>query len=278
MHRATQYGRGVDEHVNVPDRRPQAGSRLLSLAAGTVPEFAPAEVVDAAAEAGFPAVGVWFDPPTWSPQVLRAVAARLAFHGLIALDVEPIMLGSADDHGEAIVDAAIELGARHVLVASREADNGAVAARLAALAGRLEGSAVTLVLEFLPALGVRSFAQASAIVDSVAHPAVGVLVDALHLARAGESPEALRSAPAGRLPYLQLCDAGVPPNDLSPMGLIREALHERLLPGEGELPLERLLAEVPEVPISFEVRSAWLRDTYPDPVERAHAVFASVRP
>ncbi len=267
----------MDEHSKVPDRRPHVGARLLSLAAGTVPDFAPAEVVDAAAAAGFPAVGVWFDPATWSPQVLRGVADRLAFHGLTALDVEPIMLGSADDHGEAIVDAAIELGARHVLVASREADNGAVAARLAALAGRLEGSAVTLVLEFLPALGVRTFAQASAIVDAVAHPAVGVLVDALHLARAGEAPEVLRAAPAGRLPYLQLCDAGAPPDDTSPMGLIREALHERLLPGEGSLPLDSLLACVPEVPISFEVRSAWLRDTYPDPVERARAVLTSVQ-
>jgi sugar phosphate isomerase/epimerase len=268
----------VDEQLSVPDRRPHVGSRLLSLAAGTVPEFAPAETVDAAAAAGFPAVGVWFDPATWSPQVLRSVAARLDHHGLVALDVEPIMLGSADDHGEAIVDAAIELGARHVLVASREADNGAVAARLATLAGRVEGSAVTLVLEFLPALGVRTFAQANAIVDQVAHPGVGVLVDALHLARAGEAPEVLRAAPAGRLPYLQLCDAGAPPDDTSPMGLIREALHERLLPGDGMLPLDRLLACVPEAPISFEVRSAWLRDTYPDPVERARAVFASVRP
>jgi sugar phosphate isomerase/epimerase len=268
----------VDEHVTGHDRRPHVGARLLSLAAGTLPEFGPAETVDAAAAAGFPAVGVWFDPATWSPQVLRSAAARLDHHGLVALDVEPIMLGSADDHGEAIVDAAIELGARHVLVASREADNGAVAARLATLAGRVEGSAVTLVLEFLPALGVRTFAQANAIVDQVAHPGVGVLVDALHLARAGETPEVLRSAPVGRLPYLQLCDAGAPPDDLSPMGLIREALHGRLLPGEGQLPLDDLLAAVPAVPISFEVRSAWLRDTFPDPVERARAVFASVRP
>jgi sugar phosphate isomerase/epimerase len=268
----------VDEHVTGLDRRPHVGSRLLSLAAGTLPEFGPAETVDAAAAAGFPAVGVWFDPATWSAQVLRSVAARLDHHGLVALDVEPIMLGSADDHGEAIVDAAIELGARHVLVASREADNGAVAARLATLAGRVEGSAVTLVLEFLPALGVRTFAQANAIVDQVAHPGVGVLVDALHLARAGETPEVLRAAPSGRLPYLQLCDAGAPPDDLSPMGLIREALHGRLLPGEGQLPLDDVLDALPAVPISFEVRSAWLRDTFPDPVARARAVFASVRP
>ena len=236
------------------DRRPHVGSRLLSLAAGTAPDIGPAETVDAAAAAGFPAVGVWFDPATWSPQVLRSVAARLDHHGLVALDVEPIMLGSADDHGGAIVDAAIELGARHVLVASREADNGAVADRLATLAARTDGSSVSLVLEFLPALGVRTFAQANAIVDQVAHPAVGVLIDALHLARAGESPDHLRAAPPGRLPYLQLCDAGAPPDDLSPMGLIREALHGRLLPGEGGIRLARMFAQLPEsLPVSVEI-------------------------
>ena len=252
--------------------------RLLSLAAGTVPEFSPPEVVDAAAAAGFAAVGVWFDPATWSSAVARAVVARLDFHGMVALDIEPIMLGSANDHGEAIVDAALEVGARNVLIASREADNGVVAARIAALATRVEGSPVRLVLEFLPALGVRSYAQATTIVDAIEHPSVGILVDALHLARANETPDVLRGAPAGRLPYLQLCDALANPVDATPMGLIREALHERLLNGQGALPIEALLDAVPAVPISFEVRSEYLRTTVPDPVERARAVLASVLP
>jgi sugar phosphate isomerase/epimerase len=259
------------------DPRPYVGERLLSLAAGTVPDLSPVDAVDAAADAGFRAVGVWFDPDTWSSTVLRAVADRLDHRGVAALDVEPIMLGSAADHGEAIIDAAIELGARHVLVASREADDAAVASRLATLVERVERSSVTLVLEFLPSLGVRTFEQASSIVDSVGHASLGVLVDALHLARAGEQPAVLLGAPAGRLPYLQLCDAAAAPSDTSPMGLIREALHERLLPGDGALPLAELLAAVPAVPLSFEVRSAHLRDAFPDPVERARAVMSSVR-
>jgi sugar phosphate isomerase/epimerase len=260
------------------DRRPHVGGRLLSLAAGTHIDIAPPETVDAAAAAGFPAVGVWFDADTWTDDVARAVRSRLEHHGLVALDIEPIMLSPDGDHGEAIVDAAFAVGARNILVASREPDDGRVAARLAELAARVEGSDIRLVLEFLPALATRTLAQAVAIVERVAHPNVGVLIDALHLARAGETPADVAAVPGHLFPYLQLCDAPASIDDTSPRGLIHEALHARLLPGEGALPLDALLAAVPDVPISFELRSAHLRDSIPDPVERARVVLASVRP
>ena len=51
-----------------------------------------------------------------------------------------------------------------------------------------------------------------------------------------------------------------------------EALHGRLLPGDGALPLRAALAAVPDVPLSVELRSAALMTRYPDPTERARAV------
>lgn len=260
------------------DRRPHVGDRLLSLAAGTALDVGPADLVDVAAAAGFPAVGVWYDATTFTPAVARDVRARLDHHGMIALDVEPIMLNVGDhqDHGEAIVEAAFEVGARHVLVASRQPDDGAVADRLAQLAQRCAGTDLRLVLEFLPALATRTLPQALAIVQRVAHPNVGVLVDALHLVRSGGTPVDVAALDAGVVPYLQLCDAPATLDDTSPMGLIHEALHTRLLPGEGDLPLQALLDAAPGVPVSFEQRSIALRERYPDPVERARAVLASV--
>jgi sugar phosphate isomerase/epimerase len=259
------------------DRRPAVGSRLLSLAAGTVLDVGPADAVDVAARAGFPAVGIWFDASTWTDAVAAEVARRLDATGLVALDLEPVMLSRGPDHGEAIVDAALTVGARHVLVASRETDEVAVAARLAQLAERSAGTELRIVLEFLPALGIRSLAQARRIVASVADPRVGVLVDALHLARAGEGAEDVAGATDVALPYLQLCDAPAGIADTSPAGLIEEALHGRLLPGDGELALDALLTAVPNVPVSFEMRSRALVERHPDPVDRARAVLASVR-
>jgi sugar phosphate isomerase/epimerase len=264
--------------MTTDDRRPFVGDRLLSLAAGTALDVSPPDLVDVAAAAGFPAVGVWFDATTFTTSVARQVRARLDHHGLLALDIEPIMLTAGDhqDHGEAIVDAAFEVGARHVLVASRQPDDGLVAARLAALAERCAGTEVVLVLEFLPALATRTLQQATSIVARVDHPNVRVLVDALHLARSGGTPADVAALPPGTVPYLQLCDAPAVLADTSPAGLIHEALHARLLPGEGDLPLQALLDAVPGVPVSFEQRSAPLRERHPDPVERARAVRASV--
>ncbi len=255
------------------------GDRLLSLAAGTALDVAPDDLVDVAAAAGFPAVGVWFDAATFTTAVARQVRTRLDHHGLVALDLEPIMLNVGDhqDHGERIIDAAVEVGARHILVASRQPDDALVAERLTQLIQRCAGTGVVLVLEFLPALATRTLVQAASIVARVDHPDVRVLVDALHLARSGATAADVAALPRGTVPYLQLCDAPAVLDDTSPAGLIHEALHARLLPGNGDLALQALLDAVPGVPVSFEQRSAPLREQYPDPVERARAVLASVR-
>lgn len=254
--------------------------RTISLAAGTVLDVGPAEAVDVAADAGFTSVGIWFDASTWTDAVADEVRARATRRGLSILDIEPIMLmpagSSSPDNGEAIVDAAIRIGARNILVASRDTDNERVAARLRALAERLDGTGIRLVLEFLPILGVRTLPQALSIVAAADHPCLGVLVDNLHLSRAGHVPADLASVDAHLLPYLQVCDAQAVPADAAHAALMHEALHGRLLPGEGGLPIAELLCVVPAVPLSLELRSQPLRTAYPDPVERARAVRLSM--
>ena len=254
--------------------------RTLSLAAGTILDVGPAAAIEVAFQAGFPAVGVWFDASTFTESIAWDVKKRCDALGMIALDIEPIMLvpegSSSSDNGEAIVDAAIIIGARNILVASRDTDNGRVAERLRVLAERLDGTEIRLVLEFLPILGVRTLTQASAIVADADHPKLGVLVDNLHLSRAGHQPSDLASLDRRLLPYLQVCDAPLHPVDSGIPSLLHEALHGRLLPGEGGLPIDELLAIVPEVPISLELRSEFLRTSYSDPVERARVVRASM--
>jgi hypothetical protein len=63
-------------------------NRLISLAAGVVQEFSPEDVVRAAAQAGFNAVGIWCDSDTWSTQRTRDVVSALLDTGLCALDLE----------------------------------------------------------------------------------------------------------------------------------------------------------------------------------------------
>ena len=266
------------------------GMRTLSLAAGTILDVDPAAAVDVAADAGFTSVGIWFDAATWSDAVADEVRRRSVARGVSILDIEPVMLmpagSGAVDHGDAIVDAAVRVGARNVLVASRDTDDERVAQRLRELAERLDRSAasgaadvaasgaadVRIVLEFLPILGVRTLPQALAIISAADHSRIGLLVDSLHLSRAGHLPADLDGVARRLMPYLQVCDAPVVPHDASIPALLHEALHARLLPGDGGLPIAVLLAAVPDVPISLELRSQQLREDYPDAVERARVV------
>ena len=66
-------------------------ARLLSLAAGVQPDVAPPDMVTVAHDAGWPAVGIWFDGKTWTDSTSREVRQRLDNTGVVALDIEPII-------------------------------------------------------------------------------------------------------------------------------------------------------------------------------------------
>jgi len=247
--------------------------RLLSLAAGTVLDLDPAATVDAAATAGFGAVGIWFDPATWTSATTAAVADRLRATGVVALDIEPVILGRDHDPGDALVDTAAALEVRHVLVASGTADRAAVVERFGTLCERAAPAEIVVVLEFLPIFTIASLAEAVSLVQEVAHASGAVLVDTLHLARSGGAPDDLQTVPPTLMPYLQVADATAEPPGRSQDALRDDALHGRLLPGDGDLPLAATLANVPTVPLSMELRSSALMSAYPDPTDRARAVL-----
>ena len=255
------------------------GQRLISLAAGTVLDIDPETAVGVAAEAGFGGVGLWFDPLAWTDSMTERVRRRLDATGMVALDIEPVILGRGNDSGERMIDVAAALGVHNVLMASGRAERGAVVERLGALCNYAASvhPQVRIVLEFLPIFSVATLDQAASIVTEVASPIAGVLVDTLHLARSGGRPADLAQYDRSMFPYLQLADATSEPADPSLAGLTDEALYGRLLPGEGVLPLVEVLTTVPDVAISVELRSRVLVESFPDPLERSRAVYIASR-
>jgi sugar phosphate isomerase/epimerase len=221
-------------------------------------------------------VGIWFDAATWTARTTRSVQTRLRDTGTVAFDVEPVIFGADGDAGDALIDAAIELEARFVLVASRQPVTPALVERFGSLCDRA-AVGVTVVMEFLPIFAVASLGQALGVVRDAARPNSGVLVDTLHLARSGASADDLAPVNARLLPYLQLADAPAVPVDDSIPGLVQEALHGRVLLGDGQLDVAGVLHAVPDVPLSFELRSKSLMTAYPDPVDRARAVLDNWR-
>jgi len=246
--------------------------RLLSLAAGVCPETGPADFVSACADAGWAACGIWFDAASWTDATATEVRRRLDDTGLIALDMEPIFVTPDGDHGDRIIDAAVDVGARNLLVVSRGVDDQRFVERFGELCDLAAPHGIGCSLEFMAFMSIRDLPQAIGVLDAVDRPNAAVLVDNLHLARTGGTPDDVATLDPARLPYVQLCDAPA----ASPDNLVEEALDERLTLGDGKLPIGELVAALPDhTALSMEIRSAHLRSTFPDPTDRARHVLST---
>lgn len=250
--------------------------RPIGLAAQSVTGMSPWQTVEVAAAAGFDRVGVVVDPETWPADGVRRVRDAIAATGLVLQDVEVIRLdGAVTDAIRRILDIAVELGASHVITISLTPDATRTADLLAELAGHVAGSGTAPILEFGRFTSVGTIDAAQALAASAGLP---ILVDPLHLARSGGTAADIRRVPPSMLPYVQVCDAGPPPDDAGPAALLAEARERRLDVGEGLLDLAGFLAALPpETPLMNEVRSASLTVALPDPLARARHLAGTMR-
>ncbi len=250
-------------------------AHILSLAAGTLPEFLPDQIARAAGQSGFGHVGFTIEPEQWTPEQAKATKAALRQYNLSVLDVEVVWIPEGgvltDDH-RLIIDAGAELGAPNVLVVSAEPDPDQTASALHQLCEWAAPADMRVSLEFLMITAVRSLGDALDIVKRCDHPAAAVLIDSLHFQRAGHSAADLKAVDRNLLTYSQICDGNLQCAD-DYDSYLDDAVDLRSAPGEGELPLVDILSALPStIPLSLEVRSKAYRDNYPDPVERAKEV------
>jgi sugar phosphate isomerase/epimerase len=255
--------------------------RPLSLASGTLPEFDPVAVVHAAAGAGFDACGIWFDPATWRHATTRDLKQAFRASNVFPLEIEVIMLGDpkdTDDHHR-LLDAGAEVGATDAIVVSHVADPAHCADLMEPLCAYAHRRDINLCLEFLPIFAIKDLAGALEVLARVDRRNAKLLIDPLHLARAGSAPAALADVDEDLFSFAQFCDAPAePPGTATYDDLLDEALNGRVNPGVGGLPLEDLLDRLPPtIPLSLELRSRALRDAFPDAVERARNVYAATR-
>jgi sugar phosphate isomerase/epimerase len=253
----------------------------IALASGVLPEFGPVETIRAAVAGGFDAVGLWVEPKNWTTATIRDAKSALADSGLELLDVEVIWIKQDSDMSmhKRSIDIGAELGAKNTLCVSSDPDMGATAARLAELCAHAEPSGMRVALEFGIFTEVKTLTAAMTVLDAVAHPLRALLIDPIHVDRSGSTIEQIAAVPRSLLPYAQFCDASAvrpDPNDFD--AVIIDAIDLRLQCGEGILPLRAMLDAMPaDIPLSIELRSKALRESYPDPNGRAKAVAQATR-
>lgn len=258
--------------------------RALSLAALTVLELPPVEMVACAADAGYSHVGMRLLPATadepaypviGDTPMVREIARRLASTGVEVLDVEILRLKPTTVVADylPVLETGARFGARHVLVAGNDPDESRLAANFAALAALATPLRLALCIEPMPWTDVRDVPAALRVVERSNVKSAGILIDAIHFDRAGHAPRDLAQVPASRLPYVQLCDAPAErPRDTET--LLHQARAERLMPGDGGLDLAGLMAALPQrIPVSLEVPMRTLAKSI-DARERARRIRA----
>jgi sugar phosphate isomerase/epimerase len=238
--------------------------RPLSLAALSVLELSPPEMVTCAADAGYAHVGLRLIPATDSEKswpmvgdtpLVREVRRRLDDTGVTVLDIEIFRL--KPDTRVADYAAAFEtgarLGARHALIAGNDSDETRLTERFAALCELGAPLGLTIDLEAMPWTDVKTLQQSARVVDNAGRVNGGILIDAIHFDRAGNVAADIVAVPRQRLHYAQLCDAPAErPRDTET--LLYQARAERLMPGDGDLDLKALLRALPaELPLGLEI-------------------------
>jgi sugar phosphate isomerase/epimerase len=251
----------------------------LVLCAGTLPRHTTfVDRVDAASAAGFAGISLWgrdYQAARREGHSDADVRARLADHGLAVAELDPAWwwtpvtfdapsLASIDDmevfcNGEAelfaIADAvgARSINAVDVLGGRWSIDDAAEA--LAGFCDRAAEHGLLVHVEFLPWSRIADVATAWEVVRLAGRANAGIAVDAWHWFRGPSDDAALRSVPGAKIMAVQLGDA---PADSEPDPMTA-SLHERLLPGDGDVDLVNLVAALREAgavaPIGVEVFS-----------------------
>lgn len=235
----------------------------LSLGYLTISEAGPAQIVEAAAAAGFFGTSLRIDADgpmggpsrlIGNPSAIRETLCAIADTGVVLHDFEMIRIRAhlkPSDH-EATLDTGARLGGRFIIVLGDDDDENRLTDNMAAVCELARDRGVRVVIEFMSWLGVSRALQAERIVKATGKSNAGIVVDPLHVIRGGGSMAELKSLDPAHLFFCQICDA----HAQRPEGkeaLRHEAIWDRLHPGDGALPLADYLRNMPEdLPISVE--------------------------
>ena len=247
---------------------------LWALASGCIPDAQPWDIPKIAASAGFLSSGMWVDPETtWTNGALKKTKASIRETNIELIDVEVIWLEKtkkATDTHKLIIDVALELKARNILVVSRHENYNESISQFRDICERA-GNEIRVCLEFGEFTDIKSLTKAREFINSVDHKSAGILIDLMHLNRAGDS---LPDIEDSIFPYVQGCDFWQNSASMKGMDYIKAAVNSRCCLGEGEARKNDLIKMCrSSKDISLEIRSLELRNQFPDPYIRAKEIF-----
>jgi len=149
------------------------------------------------------------------------------------------------------MDTMRELGAERVNTVSMDPDLGRSLDQIATFVEMVAERGMEPTIELCPALTINNLASALAAIRHVGRKEFRLLLDTMHLGRSGATGAQIAALDPALIGYVQLCDA---PRSPAEPNYLMEATFERMVPGQGEMPLQDYIDALPaDVTISLEV-------------------------
>lgn len=239
-------------------------SKQFSLAHLTVLGCTPPEMAYLAARAGYDFISlrpIYMGLPgepnyalAENKQMMRETKAALAETGVKLLDIELARICD-DVHPKQYVpamEAAAELGGRHVLSSIWTNDRNLYMERFIELCELAQPFGLTIELEYVPIASVTNLEATLDVLRTANQENAGLMIDIHHFHRAGDKAEDLDAVPREWFRFLHLCDAPVeiPTSKEEMTKILREA---RLYIGEGGIDIASIVNRIPEIPYSIEL-------------------------
>ncbi|HZC52882.1 MAG TPA: TIM barrel protein, partial [Mycobacterium sp.] len=173
------------------------------------------------------------------------------------------------------LDALAELGVPRINVVSLDHDLSRTFDQFGALTELGAQRNIETNVEPVPGLTVGDLPTAIAALEHVGRPDFRLLIDTMHLVRSGSGATDLSTLKPEQIGYAQLNDTTLAPRLDNYM---EEAMYERMVPGEGELPLRDILAALPaDVVIELEVPRRSLALAGVGPIDRLRPCVDAAR-
>lgn len=263
---------------------------MTELAVGFLSVFAlpPVEFVGVAADLGCqhistivqgqPLVPLGFRPFSLKdPAERKALRAAMNDRGVtITLGDGFLVLPGADMRDfRSDLDALAELGVPRINAVSLDPDLSYTFDQFGALTELGAQRDIETNVEPVPGLTVGDLPTAVAALEHVGRPDFRLLIDTMHLVRSGSGAADLSALEPGHIGYAQLNDTTLAPRLDNYM---EEAMYERMVPGEGELPLRDILAALPpDIVIELEVPRRSLALAGVGPIDRLRPCVDAAR-
>jgi sugar phosphate isomerase/epimerase len=181
------------------------------------------------------------------------------------------------------LDALAELGVPRINVVSLDPDLGRTFDQFAILTELAAQRGIQTVVEPVPGLTVGDLPTALAARAHVGRSDFRLLIDTMHLVRSGSGAAEVAAIDRDHVGYAQLNDTTLRPRvdnylDNSLDSYMEEAMFERMVPGEGELPLPDILSALPpDIVIELEVPRRSLALAGVSPIDRLRPCVEAAR-